>query len=218
MAKAIISPKGTAIYPRLTSPDTKFDSDGTYHVKMKFDTDDEVVAKFIAQVDAWYDEAFEEAVTKSVEDETYKTEAVARKKVKRGDKPYTFVEDEEGDDTNEVIINFKMKAKAKNRKTGEEFELKPTIYGGQGKLEGKQIPNIYSGSVLRIAFTPVKWFTKQLGASVKLRLEAAKIIELMSGGGGDVDFGDDEEGYVPSETSASDFDGEGSDGGDDGDF
>lgn len=205
MAKALISPKGTAIYPRLTSADTEYDPDGTYHVKMKFDTDVPAVASFLEKIDAWYEESFNEAVAKSVEDGTYKTEAVAKKKVKRGDKPYTFVEDEDGDDTNEVVINFKMKARAKNRRTGEMFDLSPTLYGaGNVVLKGKQIPLIYSGSELKIGYTPIKWYTRQLGASIKLRLEAAKILKLVSGGS-DVDFGDDDdEGYVPpAQTEAS---------------
>jgi len=223
MAKAITTPKGIAVYPRLTSPDTQYDPDGTYHVKMKFDSDLPAVQALMKKIDAWYDEAFEEAVTKSVEDETFKTEAVARKKVKRGDKPYVYVEDEEGDDTNEIIINFKMKAQAKNRKTGEMFPLNPKLYGaGNVLLKKDEIPLIYSGSELKVGYTPVKWYTKQLGASVKLRLEGAKIITLVSGGS-DMDFGDDDddEGYVPTkqpQRAPRAESSEGDDGGDDGDF
>ena len=206
MAKVLSAPKGEALYPRLGSPDTKFDADGTYHVKMKYDTDNEQIAAFTKQIDVWYDEAIAEAIAKVQADHKEKTgndmsDKVAAKKVKLADKPYSFIEDDEGEDTNFIVINFKMKAKAKNRKTGEEFELKPAIFGaGRDALEGKQIPSIYSGSVLKVGYTPQKWFTSQLGASVRLRLEAVKIIDLVSSAKGNADnydFGDDDEGYVP---------------------
>lgn len=200
MSKALNTPKCKAFYARFKTPDTKYADDGEYKVKGRFDTDLPEVQKFVEQIDAWYDESFDAAVAKAVEDGKYKTEAVARKKVKRGDKPYVYVEDDEGEDTNEIEINFRMKAKAKNKKTGETFTLKPVIFGAAGPLEVNQIPYIGNGSVIRVAYTPIQWYTQQLGASVKLRLEGAKLYEVIAGGGNSgVGFDDDDDGYVAPE-------------------
>lgn len=196
MSKTTISPKGIAVYPRLNKPDTKFDANGVYKAPLKLDTDEAEGAAFRDSIDALAELAFETAVAKAVDAGEYKTEAVARKKVKRADLPYTVIEDEDGEDTSFIKVNFKMKARVKSRKTGEEFDLKPTIFDAH-KQKLATCPAVYSGSVIRVAFKPIFWYTKQLGAGVKLQLEAVQIIELVSGSGGDADsygFGD-EDGY-----------------------
>lgn len=205
MSNAINSPKCKAFFARFKTPDTKYAANGEYKVRGRFDTDEPAVQKFVEKIDAWYDEAFEEAVEQAVKEEKYKTEAIARKKIKRADKPYVYVEDDEGDDTNEIDINFRMKAKVKNKKTGEMFALKPTIFGaGKDPLEPNQIPYLGNGSTIRVAYTPIKWHTAQLGASVKLRLEGAKLYTVLTNSGnGGVAFDDDDDGYTAPEGGVS---------------
>lgn len=212
MSKTIISPAGKAAYPRLNKPDTKFDADGVYKCPLIVDTDTEKGGKFKEYLDNQYEEAFEAAVKKCVEDGSFKTEALARKKIKRADLPYTVVEDEDGEETSLIKVNFKMKAKVKSRKTGETFELKPKVFDAH-KQELPKCPAVYSGSILKVAFKPIFWFTKQLGAGVKLQLEAVQIIELVSGSGGDADsygFGD-EDGYSYEAPAGGAFDDESND-------
>jgi hypothetical protein len=197
MSKTIISPKGIAVYPRLNKPDTKYDANGVYKAPLKLDTDDEDAAEFCNLLDGLCEEAYVQAVQKAVEAGEYKSEAVAMKRIKRADPPYTVIEDEDGEETSFIKVNFKMKARIKSRKTGEEFDLKPKIFDAH-KQEMPKCPAVYSGSTIRVAFRPVFWYTKQLGAGVKLQLEAVQIIDLVQGsGGGDADsygFGD-EDGY-----------------------
>ena len=215
MSKSKISPVGIANYPRLDEPDTEYDPNGVYHTKLILDTDLPDVAAFVEQIDAWHDESVAAAVKKLVEDGKAKTEAAARKKVKDGTKPYSYVEDEEGNETSEVKVNFKMKAKVTSKKNGKTYELQPTIFDGQNKKI--PCPRIYSGSELRIAYTPVLWFTPQLGASVKLQLDAVKILKLVEGKGGNAGsygFGDDDSDYVGSDDTP--FDPDTSTGGGDG--
>ena len=215
MSKALNSPMCTAWYARFKTPDTKYADDGEYKVTGHFDTDEPKVQAFVEQIDAWYDESFEAAVKAAVDDGKYKTEAVARKKVKQGDKPYVYVEDDEGDDTNIIKINFRMKARAKNKKTGETFELKPTIFGGSGVLDQKQVPYVGNGSTIRVAYTPIQWYTAQLGASVKLRLEGAKLYKVVAGGNNNVGFDDDEDGGYEAPEGVSFDDNDGDPGADD---
>ena len=206
MSKTSISPKGVALYPRVNKPDTKFDANGVYKVDLKLDTENPEDAKFIAGLDALHQEAFEAAVAEAVEKGEYKTEAAARKKVKQADLPYATIEDEDGEDTQFVKVRFKMKAKVRSKKTGETFELKPKVFDAH-KQEMTKVPAIYSGTILRVAYKPRHWYTKQLGAGVKLQLEAVQIIELVSGSGGDADsygFGD-EDGYIYEKPSDAPF-------------
>jgi len=211
MSKTVISPKGIAAYPRLNKPDTQFDANGVYKAPLKIDTDEQAGAKFKDYLDDLAEKAFDQAVAEAVEKGEFKTEALARKKIKRADLPYSVVEDEDGEETSVIKVNFKMKARVKSRKTGEEFELKPKIFDAH-KNELAKCPAVYSGSVLKVAFKPIFWYTKQLGAGVKLQLEAVQIIELVSGsGGGDADsygFGE-EDGYEAGSAAPFDSDDEG---------
>lgn len=196
MSKTIISPKGKASYPRLNKPDTKFDPNGVYKAPLLVDTDEQAGGEFKELLDDLADQAFEQAVKQAVEAGAYKTEALARKKVTRADLPYTVVEDEDGEETSVIKVNFKMKAHVVTKK-GDEFDLKPKVFDAH-KNELAKCPAVYSGSILRVAFKPVFWYTKKLGAGVKLQMEAVQIIELVSGSeGGDADsygFGE-EDGY-----------------------
>lgn len=220
MAKTKTSPKGIALYPRLNKPDTEYVADGVYHVKLKMDTDLPEVAAFIKQIDEWHEESKKNAIDKLVEDGKFKTAAVAKKKVKDGDRPYVYIEDEDGNDTSFVRVNFKMKAKVTSKKNGNTYTLKPRFFDAH-KTELDNVPSIYSNSELRIAFTPVLWFTPKLGASVKLQMEAVQIIKLVSGSGGgnadDYGFGEEEEGFTAEETPFDDADSSEAEGGDDGD-
>jgi len=208
MSKTIISPKGIGIYPRLNTPDTKYDANGVYKVDLKLDTEVAADRAFIEKLDELHRESWEAAIKDAVESGEFKTVEVAKKKVKQADLPYAYIEDEDGEDTQFVKVRFKMKAKVESKKTGEVYTLKPKIFDAH-KQEMAKAPSIYSGSVLRVAFKPVLWFTKKLGAGVKLQLEAVQIIELVSGsGGGDAEsygFGD-EDGYSYEAPAEQPFD------------
>lgn len=211
MGKLYTSPPGIAFYPHLNTPDTRYDADGVMHVKLEMDSEDEQVAKYLEWIDKLHDESVAEAIESLINPEGGKkgiTEAAARKRVKDGDKPYVYVEDEDGEPTNIVRVNFKMKAKVTSKRTGKTYNLRPTIFNAKrDKLENP--PLIYGGSVLRISFEPKKWFTPKLGASVRLQLEAVQIKELVTSGGNRSadDYGfDEEDGYsdVPDATPFDD--------------
>lgn len=200
---------GIAHYPWLNQPDYEYDADGIYHVKLKMDSEDPKVAKFIEWIDAEHAKAIEAFIVEQLEEGKYKTKAALMAAVKKqrkvadlaGDKPYQYETDDDGADTNIIRVNFKMKAHVKVKKTGKEFDLKPKIFDAKGKVL-KNPPLIYSGSLLRVSYTPQYWGTIKLGASIRLRMEAIQVIELVTGGGSDnaSDYGfGEEEGYEASE-------------------
>ena len=122
----ITSPVGTAIYPRLTTPDTKFDKDGVYSVDLEMDPTDKEVVAFIDGL-------------KKAADEAYKStcESKGGKKLKRADLPIKETED------NMVRIKFKLKAKAGNEE--KSWEQKPVLFDAQGTAI-QTAPNVGSGS------------------------------------------------------------------------
>lgn len=228
MAKANkeVSPAGLAHYPRLNQPDTKYDANGIYHTKLRMDTDLPEVQKFIAKIDAWAAESLANFKQELLDKGTVKTEAAANKKAKAGDLPYTYETDDDGEDTNIVLVNFKMRNRVPDRKNeGKFFVFTPIILDAQAKiLKGGNIPLIYGGSTLKVRFEPILWATQQLGASVQLRMDAVQIIELVTGGSESADgFDAVEGGYEGSDdpvaaTVVVADDSDDDDDGDDGDF
>jgi hypothetical protein len=154
----ITSPLGTAIYPRLTQPDTKFDKDGVYSVDLELDPENKETAEFIATL-------------KKAADDSYAAtcESKGGKKLKRSDLPVK--ETDEG----KIRVKFKLKAKAGNEE--KSWSQKPMLFDSMGKAM-ETPPNIGSGSRIKVAFEIVPFFTAMVGAGVSLRLKAVQIVEL----------------------------------------
>lgn len=117
----IVSPKGVAVFPRLSKPDTKFDADGVFKTGLRLDKSDPAVADFLHQLEAF----------------------ASANGVGNGKLPWKDEVSEAGDVTGNVIVNYKVKAKWPN---GES--RKPAIVDGQKReFEGA----VGGGSVIRIS-------------------------------------------------------------------
>ena len=95
--KSIVLPKAVALWPHLARPDTKFDKDGKYRVKLKFVEEDakNEVLKFV-------EEAMEEAKKQALKQTAKKP---TKQKTLIPVLPYD--EDEEGN----IVMNVETKAK-----------------------------------------------------------------------------------------------------------
>ena len=181
----ITSPLGTAIYPRLTQPDTKFDKDGVYSVDLELDPNNNETKEFIATI-------------RKVADEAYKATCDSKggKKLKRSEVPI-----KETDDGN-IRIKFKLKAKAGNEE--KSWTQKPALFDSAGQAIDTP-PNIGSGSRIKVAFEVVPFFTAMVGAGVSLRMKAVQIVELREyTPGGNFDaygFKADPKGFVATRSS-----------------
>lgn len=203
MAKAklpkFISPAGLAVWPHLNEPDYEYNANGTFHVKLRADSDLPAVAKLIETLDTAHEASkaafFEEL--KGMKDK-YKTAAAAKKALKDGDKPYVYLTDDDGEDTNEVEFNFKMSYKVpKKGAEGDFWVFTPTFIDGAGKVIKGEVPAIWGGSELKIRYVIQPWASVKLGASVRLRMDAVQIINLVTAGEGNADgFGDEGGDYV----------------------
>lgn len=152
------SPLGTAIYPRLTTPDTKFDKDGVYSVDLELDPKAKETKDFIAALTASADESYAATCKEK-----------GGKKLKRCDLPVK--ETDEG----MVRIKFKLKAKAGNEE--RSWDQKPVIFDSAGTALATP-PNIGSGSRIKVAFEVIPFFTAMVGAGISLRMKAVQLVEL----------------------------------------
>lgn len=172
------TPKGTAKYPWLSVPDTKFNSDGEYKVTLVVPVEEaDTILQFL-------DEQMSASEAKAKKENP-------GKKVKVADAPYK-VDEENGN----VEINFKLKARV-NMQNGDSFEQKPALFDAKGKPI--QDVNVGGGSKIKVSYECVPFYTALIGAGVSLRLRAVQVIDLVefTGGADASAYGfEEEEGYA----------------------
>jgi hypothetical protein len=180
-----VTPAGIAQYPYLTKPDTKFNPDGEYKLKL------EIPADQAQDIVTFLDEQHELAQAKAKKDNP-------GKKIKEGGSPY-----EVDEDSGKVTVNFKLKAKV-TPKNGDPFEQRPAIFDAKGKP--LQDVNVGGGSKVKVAYELIHYYTAIAGAGVSLRLKAVQVIDLVefSGGAGADAYGfGKEDGYEAEDNSAA---------------
>ncbi len=177
MSKVYTSPKGTAVWPRIDTPDTKFDEDGLYSCKLHVSEGDF--------------KAFEAQLNSEIE-AGYKAECAKQGKDKlrmAASKPLRITDD--GD----YEIFAKQKAKVHTKSKGV-LEFSIAAYDSKGSKIA--MPKVGSGSTLKMAVEVNTWFVPSQGFGYTLRLRAVQVIDLVEfgGGGGGFGFGAEEDGYV----------------------
>jgi len=196
------TPVGVAVWPRLIEPDTKFNAEGVYSIKLRLSSEE--AAPYVAEVDRLT--AIELAALKK--EVTGKKDKKGKPLVaKEADLPYS-INDEEGT----VELSFKLKAKGKDSKTGKEWEQKPGLFDAKGTPVKV---NVWGGSKVKVAFEYVPFHNAKVGAGVSLRLKAVQIIELVTAGGGATSeyYGfEEEEGFTADDTADTSSDTEAAEG------
>jgi hypothetical protein len=177
----VTTPRGIAIWPRLNTPDTKFNKAGKYEAKIAIDANDPGLAKLQEQVEQLIDAKFDEVVKEMTESGKA---GLARKVTKVS--PFKAEEDPEtGDETGRIMIKAGMTASGVSAKTGKPWSRKPAIFNGRGILI-KNPPAIGGGSTLKLNVELFPYFAandKTVGVS--FRLEAVQVINLVSFGAKD---------------------------------
>lgn len=194
--EVLVTPKGTAIWPKLTAPDTQFKKEGEYSVKLALEpSKDPKVQGFLDELQARFDAYIDEVKAE--------VGPVKAKKLKLNE-PFTPELDEAGEETGRVLVKFGMAAQFTDKKTGQTKTMKPTIFDARGNPLANP-PEIGNGSVLRVSYSIGGYNTPQ-ATGIKLYLNAVQIVELVEFGGGSnaKAFGFDEEegGYEAPATKA----------------
>jgi len=155
------SPRGIAVYPRLNSPDTKFDDLGSYKSDLRIATD-------AAQ-------PFLEKLHKVFKSWTGKNHP--RNPERDNKNALYYVErDEDDNETGFVVIKFRVKNKM--TKKGELWDRRPA----QFDAKGKPITNpksVGGGTELIVSFEVYQWQSPTGGKGISLQPEAVQILKLV---------------------------------------
>ena len=220
------TPVGTASYPWLNVPDTKFGAPGDYKVDLVLDpgSDPEVDAflafyeKFLVKAKADIIEEVREKLSEIPDNpKNKKSRAEFQNLIDNIDEecgnPLKDQYDDAGELTGKKILSCKSKAEFTDRKTNQTISLKPSAYDASGKYI-EDPPLIKGGSTLKLIVNLSHYFmasNKTCGIS-KPKISSYQILKLSSGGGGD-SFSAVEGGYVQEEKvvpTLDDFDEESS--------
>lgn len=173
-----ITPIGTLGWCSIHEPDTKFADEkdpndlGKFSAKMILPKDEAATKKFIAELEAIYEQAYREECVK---------QGKKSLKCESDTKPWS---DELGEDTEEptgnVVVRFGLKARV-TTKSGKVFDQRPKVFDTANKLV-TPVPAIGPGSRARIAGQVSIWYSSKFGMS--LWLEGVQLHELVKRGGG----------------------------------
>lgn len=187
-----VSPTGTAVYPKLNEPDTKFKTEGEYAVKLAFEPDDAAFAKLLKKLETIQAEQFKEFQKENPKQKQYKLAPVATAEL-----------DEDGEETGRLLLNCKTKASGVSKRTGKRWSHKVAIFDAAGvKLENA--PLIWGGSKLKVAFEAAGFGVPSAKLFyLTLRMNGVQVIELVTSGGESAEslgFGE-EDGYVADDST-----------------
>ena len=161
MAQTLTTGIGTAIYPKLIVPDTKFNADGLFSCRITVSEDD--FKAFRAQLDPIIEKAYKATCT------------AQGKECKRANEPVKINAD--GD----YEIFAKQAAKINVAPTADNpdgvVEFKIALYDAKVKPITNE-PKIGSGTKLKMSVTPYTWFVPSQGFGYTLRLKAVQILEM----------------------------------------
>lgn len=189
-----VSPRGTFRYPKLTEPDYGTDEfpkpDGEYSVRLILSQAD--AQPMLDKLQPMLDAAIADAEAKFKE-----LPVASRKKLKAVTVNELFQEEYDQDTeeaTGNFIFKFAMKASGVT-KDKKPWSRKPVIFDAKGKKLVNP-PPVWGGTEGKVAFEVRPYFITGTGAAgLKLGLNAAQIIELVSGGGRDAEgygFGEED--------------------------
>ena len=173
----VVTPVGTAQWPRVNSPDTRFDEDGEYRCNLIVDK------KEFTHFKKTLLKLYEEAYTKEQENQ-------GKKRLKKWDS-FPCFEDDDGN----LVIKTKRKAVWTDR-DGNKKPNQIALHDAKGSPI-MDAPIVGGGSKLRLSVRPKFWYTGMLGFGCSLDLLAVQVLDLADYQPQGTDFGfSAEEGYI----------------------
>ena len=154
----LTTPKGIAKWPYISEPDTEYNPDGLFHTKLSCKKTESVNIKkaiddmIALEVKKQHDQNPDKAIKKSL--------------------PYI----EEGE---EIVFNFKMKAKGTRKSDNKPFTQEPNIVNADLTPFNKD-QKIWGDSILKITFEPYAW-NMPVGIGCTLRIKTVQVLELVTG-------------------------------------
>lgn len=175
MSDVFVTPKGTARYPHIETPDTAFNQNA-YKVDIVLDPEDPETVELMKALDAKVEASLEEAKKK--------TKGAAKNKL-QARPAYESEYDDNGDETGRIIIKCKQNAEIQ----GEPVDIK-VVDAKKNDVQGVRIG---AGSTIRVGFS-CRSYCFQGMAGITRDLRAVQLLNLVEKEG---NFGfDEEEGYT----------------------
>ena len=205
-APRLTTPVGVLRYPHINKPDAKFNPDKPrFKAPLILDAADaQKIIDLIAN-----DKEFGLPAAEALRDAAVVAARKAGKKVaakadpaNAGCKlPYSeMVDPDTGADTGQFIVNVGGNDRYK-KADGSTVMLTVKFFSAAGQpIAERDKPEVWGGSRVRVSYTHFPYYSSATNEyGVSLRLEAVKLIEVRTGGGGGdaagFGFGDAEEGY-----------------------
>lgn len=167
---------GELAYGYITEPSTEYDEKGQYFLKLKFPAESKEAKRLVKIIDEAAQQAYDMAMERI-------ESAAERKKLKRADPSYALEEDEDGNETGNIIFNFKRKATRIDKK-GNEKPVKLVLFDSVGRNVEQEGLELWGGSEIAVCFKLVPFYTAGVGVGVSHRIEAIQIIKAVAGGDG----------------------------------
>lgn len=167
---------GELAFGYITEPSTEYDEKGQYFLKLRFPAESKEAKRLIKIIDDAAQQAYDMAMERI-------ESAAERKKLKRADPSYSMEEDEDGNETGNVLFNFKRKAVRVDKK-GNEKPVTLRLFDSIGRPVEQEGLELWGGSEIAVAFKLVPFYTAGVGVGVSHRIEAIQIIKAVAGGDG----------------------------------
>lgn len=196
-------PAGIAVFPKLETPDTKFNAMGVFKTGVRLSGAE--AQKVRDDIDALIAESFkataehliaEGKAKKQGDDIVLLKDGKPEKKdgklktLQYADRAYKEELDEEGNETGDIVFNTKTTATYKD-KAGKVQNRKVTVVDAKLKPMSK---SVWGGSKI-VVNADLSPFYTAVGVGVSLRLNAVQVLELRSGGRDVSSMFDAQEGY-----------------------
>ncbi len=166
-AERFVSPEGVAVFPRLTTPDTKFKKEGERSVKLRLPPNE--AAPIIKRIEEATSKAYQkECIVREV-DELSRSEYL----------PYSNEMDDQGKPTGNVLFKFTQKASFKDKKTEQVVQLPLRVVDKYGKDVTEEV---WGGSRVKVCYYMKPYYTEKVGFGMSLKMAAVQVMELVTKG------------------------------------
>jgi len=179
----VVTPKGKALWCKITEPDRKYNEFGEYSTSLVLDPEDDAVRAFVDKLETLRDVALAETKeTLGPKGAMYKPRGIA-----------TAEFDQDGKPTGMVIIKVKLKDVDKRTAAGQADRI--TVVDA-GKVPVSPVPLIGNGSIIRCAaYANPYTMANNKEVGISLIWTKMQLIELVSFSTGGEDF-DEEDGFA----------------------
>jgi len=182
-SEILVTPPGTAVYPKLWEPNRKFKPEGTYECSIRFDPNNPEWAEFMAKVEALDEKGYQEALKEN-----------KKKVLKRVPTFQPDVDRDTGEETGMMVMKTSMDAQVKT-KDGRSWEQRPVVIDAKKQII-KSDCKLGSGSTVRVKVEIRPYYVPSTGCGVSRRLKAVQILDLKVWDGNSTAGFDEAEGFT----------------------